>query len=420
MPFPGNPATALIVTALALAASPVAAQGFGDYEHVGKSEDARRQGSGEIGVLGHTFEPSIVYKLFGVTTPHVAAATRLAWTDNYLQEDPDVSGAPLRTGIWETGVKAQLDTEIGDHRIELSYGAVATELIDSGAFDTVNQNALARVDLYAVDTELHADVGWARSNYAQSIQLNGIVRLDTLTASVYGEARIYRFGIRVGGTATGQVYEDLTNLDANAFGVDVQVYGRIRPKLRGLLEYNWSIVTYDEGSNGSLNDYQTHTILGGVDGTITPKLSASLKIGGAIQLVDDDGPNVDDREFGGFVAALSGSYEPFVSTTITASYSRSLSPSTSSNFLLNDDVTFAVSQLLWEETITVGADVGYTRSEVDDDDTINRIRAGASVSYQIRQWLSVVADYTFERVNSSLPQSSYRVHTIGISLGVGL
>jgi hypothetical protein len=312
-----------------------------------------------------------------------------------------------------------LDTELGDHRLELSYDIIAVEVIDSGNFDTLNQTARARLDLYGVDTELHADASWGRSSYAQSIQLPGIVHVDTFGASAYGEARIYRFGVRVGGSVSGLEFQDLSNLDAIAIGVDVQVYGRIQPKLRGLLEYNLGLVTYSEGSNGTLNDYQSHTVLVGVDGSFTPKVSASLKIGGTFQIVDDDGPNADDRDFSGFVASLSGSYEPFVRTTLTGSYSRSISPSTSSNYLLTDDVSFSVGQVIWED-ISLSATVGYSRSEVTDDDTINRLRAGASVSYQIRQWLSVVGNYSFERVNGSTSLTSYKVHTVGISLGVGL
>jgi len=413
---------AWLVMLAPLFGAPAQAQSFTDFETIGRLEDARRQPSPLLPGQ-HSFEPSIVYKLFGVTTPHVFGASRIAYTDNYLRGDHDTPGLRLRREpLAEVTAGARLDTQLSDHRLELGYRASVTEAIDTGKLDTLEQDATARLDLYGTNVEAHADGFWTRSAYPQSVQLTGIVRLQTHGARAWGEVRFKRFGVRGGGSFTRFDYEqgEQDDLDSNNWGADLQVYWRFRAKVRFLVEYGWVAVNYDEGrQTGTLNDFEVHSIQAGVDGTVTPKLSASLKAGGAFQNVRH-GPRPQTREYNGFVATMSLSYQPFARTTVVATYVHGVGQSTNSNFLVNDDVSLQITQVLYGEKITVSAGVDYTRSHVGPGDNINRFRANCSIEYKIRQWLSVIADYEFERSGSTFRDSDYRVHTAGISVGFGL
>ncbi len=396
------------------------AQGFNDFESVGRLEDNRRLAS-PLQAGPHSFTPSFVFKLLGITTPHVFAAASAGWTDNLLQEDQDAPGVRLRREPYarlETGVR--LDTALMDHRLELDYRVIPTEYINTGKFDTLEQRGSARLDLLWTDQESHADITWSRAATPQSIQLRGIVRSDLWSAQVWHEARLGIFGLRVGlnGFSLDFQESELSDLDSLGYGLDVQFYGRIQPKLRGLLEYNWGVLRYQHASS-PLNDYALHQARLGLDGTLSPKVSLSLKVGGAYQDVDDDSGG-DSDAFRGLVSETSIRYELLPRTRLLASYSRLISPSTTSNFLRSDEWRAQLDQLLFEEALRVTPSFTYTRSKPGSGERLNRIRADLNLSYKIRQWLSLAGTYAFTRLGSSLPNSDYRVHEVTLSLGVAL
>lgn len=410
--------TAVVLLGLLLTGGHARAQGFGDFEYVGRLEDARRQPS-PLSAGPHSFEPSIVYKLFGVTTPHVFGAAIGGWTDNYLRGDAEAPGALERASYGRLDVGARLDTEIFDHRIEVGYRALATELVDSGRYDTLEQQATIRADLYWTDLAAHANVEWRRRSFPQSILLRGIVQTETVSGRAWGEARLGRFGVRVGGSALHEDYLDrnLSFLDRRQLGLDLQVYGRIQPKLRLVADYEFDAIRYDERG---LNDYHLHQVRGGLDGVLTAKLSASLSLGVGFQDIQHPLAGTDSRSFRGLVAACSVRYQVLPLTSLSVGYTRSLQPSTRSNFLASDDVSATISQSFAAETVHCSADVGYTHAHVSPGDDINRVRAGAEVRWSIRRWLSVGATYRFERVGSPFANSDYQIHTVELSLGVGL
>lgn len=403
-----------------LGASRAAAQDFEDFEFVGRLEDARRQPS-TLSVGGHTFEPSLTYKLFGIATPHVFGALTGGYTDNLLREDEETPGVKFvrdTYGRAEAGVR--LDASLTEHKLELEYRAAVTEYSRTGQFDTAEQQVRARADFLFNDASAHLDGGYARSAYAQSIQLRGLARLDTYTASAWAEARWNRFGGRAGVSGRRLDYREsgLSALDHRGFGVNLQVYFRVSPKLRALLEYNFDAVRFDDRAD--LDGYDVHQIRGGVDGELTPKLSASVKLGAAFQQTHAEGPTPDDREFGGFTGEVSVRWDVLPRTKVSGSWRRSIDPSISSSFLLSDDFELSVGQRLFDEKVTGRAFVGYTHTSVSPGEHLNRVRTGASLSYLIRQWLSVSANYQWERLSSAFPFSDYEAHTVSLSLGVGL
>ena len=398
--------------------------GFGDYESAGRSEDVRRQPSA-LQVGGHTLLPSFNVKLFGTTTPHVFGAAGFGYTSNLLRADPEAPGPLIRETYGRFEVGARLDTQLGDHIFELDARGLVTEYLGSGEYDTVEGRVAGRVDLLFTDVDLHADLSWARSAYPQSVQLTGIVRLDTYAANVFGEGRVGRFGVRAGGCAQRLDFAERENedLDLLNLGANLQAYGRITPKLRALVEYNYSQVVYDEGSQGTLNDYGLHQVRVGVDGELTEKLTASLKIGGALQQVRED-VNPDEREFRGLTAACSVQWQALPNTSLYAGWARTLNPSVNSNFLITDSWDAGVTQRVWEERIELAASVGYSHSIALPGRHLNMLRTGASASWRIRDWLSVRAQYDFQRLVSSFTLaesavSDYTVHEVSASVGVG-
>ncbi|RMG15463.1 MAG: hypothetical protein D6731_08350 [Planctomycetota bacterium] len=396
------------------------AQSFDDFESIGRLEDRRAQPS-DLSVGGHSFPPSIVYKLFGVVTPHVFAAARLGWTDNYLLQDPTAPGVTLRReayGAVSAGVR--LDTELYDHRLEVGYRAAALELVKSGSGDTLAQEARVRLDLYGNRVEAHADAAWRRDAYPQSIQLTGIVVLDRLEVSGYVEGKAGAFGARAGGGVERYDYrrKALNDLDALGYGADVQLYWRLRPRLRALVEYNWKQWTYRRGGRGSLNDYQVHAAVVGADGELTAKLSASLKVGWSLQDARR-GPNPDRRDLQSLVVRASARWEPLERTSLVLAYRREIAPSTNSNGLRSDGVTLEVEQGITGE-LAVRAAVGYTHAVASPGEHLNRLQARASLHYALREWISVVGSYRFVKLTSGFPDSDYAAHEVALSVGFGL
>lgn len=406
---------------LALLPSVVVGQSFSDYDNVGQLEESRREPS-DLTVLNHTFKPSINYKLFGITTPHVFGAAGFGWNDNVLRQDLDGPGTRIQRRWFAPLVAgARLDTDLSDHRLELEYRVRVTEYWETGSLDTLEHQAQARLDLFFVDVEGHVDASWARRSYPQSIQLRGIVDLEETRVRAWGEARFGRFGVRVGGSFSRIDYllGELDDLDSRTYGADVQVYGRITPKLRALVEYNLTFVEYEEGRRGTLNDYVFHQLRAGVDGTITPKLTVSLKLGGGYQTVRERIP-VDNREFTGIVGEASVRYDLFPRTQGTVYYSHLLSPSVASNFLSSHDMGVRLTQKLFDEKVAVTGSFGYTRAKIRRSEHLNRLRAGLSITYAIRQWLSVGGEYRFVNLRGEGLNDDYIQHVFLASVGIGL
>jgi Putative beta-barrel porin 2 len=401
-------------------AGSASAQGFRDYETIGRLEDERREPT-VLSIEGHEFEPTLNYKLFGVTTPHVVGAVGGGYDDNLLRADSDTPGVKLRRELFgRAAAGVRLDTEIADHRIELGYVGRVTEYEGSGQFDTLEQLARGRFDFFFTDLELHADARWSRLAYPQSIQLVGIVNLDVYQADVWTEARLGRFGVRVGLEGSVRDYRDteLDFLDADRGAIKAQFYGRIQPKLRGLVEYNLALVTYRDGRATTVNDSLTHVLWVGVDGELTPKITASLKVGYAYQDVRVNS-NPDRREYRNVVAAGSVQWEPWIATTFVLAYRRPLEGSTTSNYLISHEVEARAQQTLYDEKITLLASFIYTRSHVLPGENLNRIQARAEAGWKIRDWLSVRGSYAFVKLNSEFPDSDYAQHVVTISVGVG-
>lgn len=393
--------------------------GVGDYGAAGQLESRRREAS-PLGVGGHTLQPTLTYKLLDVTTPHVFGAVGAGWTDNLLRDDREEPGARLvATSNVRGEAGARLDTLLGEHRVELDYRAAWTEFLDVGGLDTFEQQATVRLDLFFNQLSVHGDGGYRRSAYAQSIQLRGLIKLDSYFANAFADLRLNRFGVRLGGGVRRDDYleRQLNRNDSLALNAVAQAYWRITEKLRALVEYTIGTVRYDSGDRGNLNDYQSHAVLAGVDGELTPKLTASLRVGWSIQQVRR-GPNPSRREFGGGIAEASLRWDALPKTTVSVAYRHGFDPSFSSNYLITDSVDGAVTQRLGDE-VTATARVGYARSHVSPGEDLNRFRTGLGLAWQVRRWLSVIASYDFERLSSEFPFDDYEVHLVQASLGVG-
>jgi len=410
---------------VAAGAAAVAGQdAFGDVRHAGMASDARRDPS-DLGTGGHVLEPFPFLTVLDAVTPHVYGDLTAGWTDNLLQDDRDEPGVRLvDTFYGRASAGLRLDIEPAPERLraELGYEATVTEYAASGRFDTFTQAATARLDVFFTDVDLHADARYARSSYPNSIQLRGIIDVDDFAAGAWAEARVGdRFGGRLSASLSGLEFREgaLRDLDHLQWVVSAQAYGRVLPKVRITLDYSVTFVNFDEGDDGSLNDYTVHTVQGGVDGELTPKLSGSVKLGASFQDVDQSGPNPDDREFTGFTAGLALRWEVLVNTTIEAGYTRSVQVSFTSNFLETDDVSLAVTQTFYEGTVRLRLEGGWTRSHVSPGDNLNVLRGAAAVTWQVRDWLSLRAGYELRKLNSGFPNDDYLVNTATVGIGAG-
>lgn len=418
---------ALCAVLLPWASAQAQQSSFEDFQNLGLLEDRRREPSPLV-TGPHSLKPLIKKKILGITTPHAFGSLGVGYTDNVLRGDHDTAGVRIRREPFARGeAGVRLDTELGDHRLEVGYRSIVQEYWDTGRFDTLEHRARLRLDLYGVDVEGHLDARYRRLAYPQSIQLQGIVRLDSFSTRGWTEVRFGRIGLRLGGSATRDDYlrRSLRGLDSWSYRADVQVYGRILPKLRALVEYNWFVVEYDEGRSGFLNDYMAHQVRVGVDGAFTPKLSASLKVGATFQDVDVvRNPARDRREFTGATAEASLGWTPFARTSVKVAYARTLEQSFRSNFLSNDSWLAEVSQRLFSDKVTVSAFVQYDRSDLSQvgftTAHINRFKTGFTATYFIKPWLSVVGTYDWQRVGSPFPGNDYKRHQVMLSIGAGL
>lgn len=416
-----NRRSVVLLAGLLVTASGARAQqtGVGDYGAAGQLESRRREAS-PLSVGGHSLQPTLTYKLLDVATPHVFGAAGGGWTDNLLREDREEPGVRLvATSNVRAEAGARLDTLLGEHRLELDYRAAWTEYLDVGGFDTFEQAATVRLDLFFNQLSVHADGGYRRSAYAQSIQLRGLIKLDSYFGSGYVDLRLNRFGVRLGGGVRRDDYleSELNRNDSIALNAVAQVYWRITEKLRALVEYTIGTVRYDSGDDGDLNGYASHAVLAGVDGELTPKLSASLRLGWALQDVRS-GPNPSRREYGGGIVEASVRWEALPKTTVALAYRHGFDPSFTSNYLITDSVDGSVIQRLGDD-VTATARVGYARSHVSPGENLNRFRTGLSLAWQVRRWLSVIGGYDFERLGSEFPNDDYEAHTVQASIGVG-
>lgn len=400
---------------------------FDDFENLGLLEDRRREPS-LLTTGPHTLKPQLKLKVLGVTTPHAYGSLGVGYTDNALRGDHDAPGVKIRREPYVRGeAGARLDTELGDHRLELGYSTIVQEYWQTGRFDTLEHRARMRLDLYGVDVEGHIDANYRRYNYPQSVQLRGVIRLDTYALRGWTEVRFGRFGVRLGGAAKRSDYlrRSLSGIDNWSYRADLQVYGRILPKLRALVEYNWFVVEYDDGRAGLLNDYMAHQVRAGVDGAFTPKLSASLKVGATFQDVDVvRNPSRDRREFTGATAEASLGWKPFVRTSLKLAYARTLEQSFRSNFLINDSWQAEITQKLFSDKVALTAFVQYDRSDLSQvgftTAHINRFKTGLRATYFIKPWLTVVGAYDWQRVGSPFPNNDYTRHQVTLSIGAGL
>ncbi|MBL4849731.1 MAG: outer membrane beta-barrel protein [Planctomycetes bacterium] len=350
------------------------------------------------------------------------------YTDNVLRGDHDAPGVDiLREGYSRLEAGVRLDTELSDHRLEIGYVATVREHWRTGSFDSFTQRAKARLDLYGVDIEGHFNANYERFAFTQSVQLTGLVRLDVYSLRGWTELRVGRFGVRVGGSArrTDYLSSSTSVIDSWGYRADLQVYGRIQPKLRALVEYNWFVVEYDEGRAGLLNDYMAHQLRVGLDGAFTPKLSASLKVGATIQVVDQvTSPSRDRQEFSGATAEAAIGWKPFVRSSLKVAYRRTLEPSFQSNFLLNDTWLAEVGQKLFTGKLALSAFVEYGRSDVSRigrvSAHINRFSTGLRAVYFVKPWLSLAGTYDWTRVGSPFANRDYKRHQVVFSIGAGL
>ena len=363
-----------------------------------------------------------MWKAFDVVTPHVFGAVETGYDSNVLRTDEELPGVNVVDEPYTRGEGGlRLDTQLADHLLSLEYRARVTEYWNTGSFDTFEQSARARLDLFFTDVAVHGDMGYARNEYPQSIQLRGLIRQSVYDAKLWTEVSLAKVGFRVGGFGERVDYHklQLRNLDYRSGGANAQFFVEIFPKLHVLAEYTFSGYDYDEGRDGTLNDYVLHTAFVGIRGELTPKLNASIKVGYSYQDVRS-GPNPDDRDYQGFSGEASVRWAPLVPTAITATAARRIEPSVNSNFLLTDSCRLSASQGFFEEgDLTAAAYVGYSHSRVQPGRHISQFETGASLTWQIKQWLSVASTYSFEKLISTFPNSDYVDHTVTISVGVG-
>lgn len=363
-----------------------------------------------------------MWKAFDVFTPHVFGALETGYTDNVLRTDNDRPGAHLVREPYSRGeAGVRLDTQLADHLLQLEYRARMTEYWNTSSYDTFEHNARARLDLFFTDVAVHGNLGYARNQYPQSIQLRGLIRQSVYDFQLWTQVSLAKVGFRVGGSGELVDYHNssLRNLDYRSLGGNAQFFVEIFPKLHVLAEYSITAYEYRRGRKGTLNDYLLHTAWLGLRGELTPKLTASIKLGYSYQDVQR-GPNPDHRDYQGFSGEASVRWAPLAHTSLVVTGARRIEPSVNSNYLLTDEVRFTASQGFFEEgDLVAAAYIGYGHSRVSPGNHLNRVQTGASLTWQIKQWLSVASTYTFEKLISGFAFSDYTVHTVTISVGVG-
>jgi hypothetical protein len=344
---------------------------------------------------------------------HPSFKTSVQYDDNVKLSDTSETSDTLfiQEPALETHVK------MGDHRLEVAYGAEIINFEKEEEENSVNHlfyalGELVFGDFMVILSEAFEDTTnrtFSENSTRDQLQINSgevTVRYDRPRWAVEGGWR------RNDLDHVGSI------LNAADYDEDIFVFlggYRLFPKTLVLLEVDVGDINYNTNTTNADQTY--YQIFTGLRGEVTSKLSVAAKVGYQNRQMDDVAGLAQQKDFSGFVADVDIDYRPRKGTAFRLDYVRTVRNSTfeSNNFYTQDKVSVSLKKQIRKKWLLIPVFIyqrnSYpdlaTRSGVTDERLDNFLQAQLGLRYQIQEWLSSGVAYNFRSRNSNLETFDY-------------
>jgi hypothetical protein len=363
---------------------------------------------------------------FGVTS---TASTGLAYDDNIEADEDDREGDL----IWATGAGVRAQSLLRRHSLGLQASAGTSQYLNhqeegginwllsaDGRLDLDRHSDLSGAISYTRDKEDPAEV-----DDTDDEEGGGDV-FDQVSSGLSYSRRFRRLTWILDGTAGRTEFEDsdASEDDRWTLGASTRVGYDVGRRLTLWLGPNFTRTLYDgppddedDGDEGD-EDSESASLNLGASYEINPRLSAYGSIGYGWRFYDDP-----ERESTGdvlFAGGLAGGFPLDDRTQLTLSVDRSISETDDedASSAIRTSGTLGLTRILRRD-MTLGADVGVTRSAFEDDDRLDHtLRASLSYGWALTERLFLNAGYRYtQRFSKDGGEDYYRnIFLIGFSV----
>lgn len=294
---------------------------------------------------------------------------------------------------------------------------------DNSDHDYVNHKAVGAFQ-YNFDAGLSIDLV-EQFNKRNEINNNATGNLDEYYDNLVNLIATYdvsrKFKIRADYSNYWLDYDD----DANEFrsrtdnSGSLYVFYQFRPKTSAFVQYDYADISYEESSG---RDSQQHGYFTGVDWDVTAKTRGRAKVGYTEKRFEQSG--LDDES--GFAMEVQAQHTFTPKRAINVSVSRNYKESSNatSYAAMSSGVNASLLQRFtakWSSTVSLG----FTRDEYEGEYTLggktderedDTFRAGASLIFEPRDWLSFDLGYYFSTRDSNFSVFDFDNNTVYITV----
>ena len=360
----------------------------------------------------------------GILRLHPSFRSAIEYDDNITLASSDEKGDVLFTE------KPALvgEMKLGNHRLVAGYGMELVTFAKEQEENTTNHLAEGLLELNFND--LHLTVTETMENSVGRLFSETAARDHVLlnAVQILGRYDRPRWALESGWTHnTVDHRTDIFKVDS--YGEDVlSVLGgyKMLPKTLALLETDLGMVNFDHNTRRA--DQWYWQLLTGVRGELTPKVTATLKIGFQGRQLSDVGGQGPQNDFDGVVADFEVHYAPKVSDVVRVDYVRAVRPSTfaDNQWYREDKISLSYRKRVarkwiitpiysWQsnaypEEATVAGNTARRK------DYFNQV--GAELRYEMREWASMGAAYNFRSRNSNLDAEDYLDNRFSVDVTV--
>jgi hypothetical protein len=312
--------------------------------------------------------------------------------------------------IFKTIPGVLADYTFGSHSLSAGYRAEILRYLDLPSQDTVHHIAVGQLRLDFPRTLLTLKDDFTRTSDPPGTELTGRILSTTNVLKPEGEYRITpSFSTGLNYAWTRVRFDDqfiATLIDRDEHVIGASVFWKVVPKGDLFLNYSYGRSSFVDSSD---RDFTSHTIMVGLRGDITAKLSSSFRVG----YTRGEPVHGNQASFTGLAFGGDYVYRPTERITLTLSTQRARQESTFGTtvfYVTNSGVLSAQYQVLPKVTLSARLGGGlndYSKKETADGKTDFRhdsfILAGAQADYEIQPWLRVGLEYLRISRDSNFP-----------------
>jgi len=312
--------------------------------------------------------------------------------------------------IFKTIPGVLADYTFGSHSLSAGYRAEILKYLELTNQDTVHHIAVGQLRLDFPRTLLTLKDDFTRTSDPPGTELTGRILSTTNVLKPEGEYRITpSFSTGLNYAWTRVRFDDqfiATLIDRDEHVIGASVFWKVVPKGDLFLNYSYGWSSFVDSSD---RDFTSHSIMVGLRGDITAKLSSSFRVG----YTRGEPVHGNQASFTGLAFGGDYVYRPTERITLTLSTQRARQESTFGTtvfYVTNSGVLSAQYQVLPKVTLSARLGGGlndYSKKETADGKTDFRhdsfILAGAQAEYEIQPWLRVGLEYLRISRDSNFP-----------------